>query len=306
MANIGTSIAAWSTTEASNQPDSTDSATLAGDLRALQAAVRYIYAQDTIASAATTDLGSKSSGGLTISGTTTITGFGTIAAGIVKRCVFSGALTLTYNATSLLLPGNANIVTVAGDTAEFESLGSGNWRCNWYARDSALAALSGANGDITSLTAVTALTTAAGVDVHGTNTNDAADAGYVGELITSSVAAGSAVPLTTDTVTNITSISLTAGDWDVSGTVVMAPAATTSSTIKIGGISSTSATLGALGTYSVQTSEAQVTGAISSFQPTPAFRLLISSTTTVYLLASATFTVSTMSAYGTIRARRIR
>ena len=39
---------------------------------------------------------------------------------------------LTHNATSLILPGSANITTTAGDTAEFLSLGGGNWICLNY------------------------------------------------------------------------------------------------------------------------------------------------------------------------------
>jgi hypothetical protein len=35
-------------------------------------------------------------------------------------------------------------------------------------------------------------------------------------------------------------------------------------------------------------------------------RVSLSATTTIFLVASDTFTVSTMSAYGTIRARRVR
>lgn len=153
MANILTALKNWSITEASNQPDSTDSSTITGDLRAIQAGIRYIYSQDTIASAATTDLGSKDSGSLTISGTTTITALGTVSAGIRKSVVFSGILTLTHNATSLILPGTANITTAANDRAEFESLGGGNWRCNWYVKASGQPIISplsdGDKGDIT-------------------------------------------------------------------------------------------------------------------------------------------------------------
>jgi hypothetical protein len=153
LANILPSLSGWSTTEASNQPDSTDSATITGDLRAIQACIRYVYSQDTIASAATTDLGSKDSGSLTISGTTTITALGTVSAGIRKSVVFSGILTLTHNATSLILPGTANITTAANDRAEFESLGGGNWRCNWYVKASGQPIISplsdGDKGDIT-------------------------------------------------------------------------------------------------------------------------------------------------------------
>lgn len=147
MANIQASIKGWSPTEASNQPDSTDPTTLVGDLRAIQAGIRYYFSQDTIASAATTDLGSKEAGSLTISGTTTITSLGTVSAGIKKTVVFSGALTLTHNGTSLILPGAANITTVANDRAEFESLGSGNWRCNWYHRASGVSAFGASDGD---------------------------------------------------------------------------------------------------------------------------------------------------------------
>jgi hypothetical protein len=46
--------------------------------------------------------------------------------------VFAGALTFTHNATSLILPGGANITTAAGDVAWVESLGSGNWKCLVY------------------------------------------------------------------------------------------------------------------------------------------------------------------------------
>jgi hypothetical protein len=111
-------------------------------------------AQDTIASATTCDLGSKDAESLTITGTTTITALGTVSAGIIKRVVFSGALTLTHNATSLILPSGANITTAAGDCAVFESLGSGNWRCTSYTKASGLAVVEtgvtdGDKGDIT-------------------------------------------------------------------------------------------------------------------------------------------------------------
>ena len=98
----------------------------------LMADVRTLAASDTIASASTTDLGTKDSTFLTVSGTTTITALGTVSAGIYKFIIFSGALTLTHNGTSLILPGAANITTVAGDTALFLSLGSGNWKCMFY------------------------------------------------------------------------------------------------------------------------------------------------------------------------------
>jgi hypothetical protein len=79
-----------------------------------------------LASATTTDL-STVGANVRITGTTTITGFGTAPSGVTRKLRFAAALTLTHNATSLILPGAANILTAAGDTAEAISLGSGNW-----------------------------------------------------------------------------------------------------------------------------------------------------------------------------------
>jgi hypothetical protein len=136
-ADISTDISAWSATAGSNQPDYADSVgpnNLADNLRAIQAAVRYVYSLGSAASAATVNLASVPQGSVSISGTTTITALGTVAAGITKKLIFEGILTLTHNGSSLILPGAANVTTAAGDVAEMLSLGSGNWRCVSYQR----------------------------------------------------------------------------------------------------------------------------------------------------------------------------
>lgn len=92
-----------------------------------------------VASGATTDIGAVDSHYVRITGTTTITSLGTAAAGIRRLVVFSGVLTLTHNATSLILPTGASIATEVGDTARFVSEGSGNWRCESYQRASGVA-----------------------------------------------------------------------------------------------------------------------------------------------------------------------
>lgn len=94
-----------------------------------------------IASAATTVIGVYGAGNtVTITGTTTITSLGVSTTGTIRKVVFAGALTLTYNATSLLLPGNASITTVADDTAEFVCFNGalGYWRCTSYTRRAGL------------------------------------------------------------------------------------------------------------------------------------------------------------------------
>lgn len=82
-----------------------------------------------IASASTVNIGAAKSNTIYVSGTTTITSFGTIAAGAVRTTVFTGVLTLTHNATSLVLPWGANRTTAAGDIYVWRSLGGGNWTC---------------------------------------------------------------------------------------------------------------------------------------------------------------------------------
>jgi hypothetical protein len=87
-----------------------------------------------IASAGTTDIAAATGNYVVVTGTTTITALGTAQAGAERIVRFSGALILTHNATSLILPTGANITTAAGDVAVFVSEGSGNWRCTGYLR----------------------------------------------------------------------------------------------------------------------------------------------------------------------------
>lgn len=89
-----------------------------------------------LASATTPDLSTVASNYINITGTTTITGFATEPAGFRRRLRFASALQLTHNGTSFILPGDANITTVAGDHMDVVSLGSGNWRVEAYYRHS--------------------------------------------------------------------------------------------------------------------------------------------------------------------------
>lgn len=84
-------------------------------------------AEATLASAATCDLGSLVATFLNITGTTGITSFGT-GANLYRVLRFSGALSITHNATTLILLGGANRTTANGDVGIYRSDGSGNWR----------------------------------------------------------------------------------------------------------------------------------------------------------------------------------
>lgn len=133
MADVASTLAGWSSTTNSNSPSgsTTTGSGLDDNLREIQGVlVRGLsHKGSDIASATTTDLGAVEGLMHDITGTTTITGFGTVRAGIWKIIKFEGALTLTHNATSLILPSGSNITTADGDVGIFISEGSGNWRC---------------------------------------------------------------------------------------------------------------------------------------------------------------------------------
>ncbi len=90
-----------------------------------------------IASGTTIDLSAADGNYIDITGTTAITGLGTVQAGALFALQFDGALTLTHNDTTLILWG-ADITTAAGDVALFISEGSGNFRLINYKKDNGL------------------------------------------------------------------------------------------------------------------------------------------------------------------------
>lgn len=146
--------------------------------------------------------------------------------------------------------------------------------------------------------------------IPGTATNDAASAGNIGEYISSTVLVGSAVSLTNGVEANITSISLTAGDWDVSGNIAFVAAGTTVIASLSGWISSTSATAPTIpnnGAYArwAQATTTTMPNGTPLLNVTP-IRMSLASTTTIYLSTIAGFAISTLTAYGFIGARRRR
>jgi hypothetical protein len=109
----------------------------------------------TITSATTCDIGAQPQSTLNVTGTTAITGLGSSAAvGQEKTLIFGGILTLTYDATVLIIPGALSKTTANGDVAKVVYLGSGHWRVTDYVP------IGGTN--VTSIGGVTGIVTVTG------------------------------------------------------------------------------------------------------------------------------------------------
>lgn len=143
-----------------------------------------------------------------------------------------------------------------------------------------------------------------GVQILGTSTNNDASTGYVGEIFSSVVLAAGAVAISpSGTTVNVTSITLTPGDWDIYGSAVTANSGT-ATTFGFMGISATSATLPD-GAYQTQIGGSATAGTTFGGAVSPR-RFTISSNTTYYLVCRAGFSGGTQSVFGNIYARRAR
>jgi hypothetical protein len=136
--------------------------------------------------------------------------------------------------------------------------------------------------------------------ILGTATNDNAAAGYVGEYVTATATNSS---LTSAAPGNIASISLTAGDWDVWGNNAFTYSVTNTNVME-SGVSTTTATLPA-SPLNAELAQTITAGLVPTVQA-PVQRLSFAITTTVYLVAVATFASGTLSVTGIIQARRRR
>lgn len=143
--------------------------------------------------------------------------------------------------------------------------------------------------------------------IRGTTTNDSAAAGVVGEYIFSETSATNAVVATTLTATNVTSIPLTGGDWDVWGSVSTNVGGGTVITITeayISTASSTRATPPNGGAYIFD--QQTKTGGTNSSYPVGTTIMRLAASANVYLGVFSQFSIGTNGYYGFIGARRRR
>jgi hypothetical protein len=146
--------------------------------------------------------------------------------------------------------------------------------------------------------------------LRGVTTATAPPAGMIGEELVSTVVIGSAVPLVNGAAKTVTSIVLTPGDWDVTGIGYF----TGSSATKVAYIYATLSPIdngldqdpGRSGVMPFFYTAPLLTDINQVSQDAGTSRFTVAANTTVYLVVQASFNSGTWSAFGYLRARRMR
>lgn len=205
--------------------------------------------------------------------------------------------------TSTVSTGSAPLVVAS--TTNVANLNASSLSGATFAAPGAIGGGTPSTGAFTTLSATGLVSPSSVAGIKGTTTNDSAQAGSVGEYISSTVLTGSAVLLTSGASADITSISLTAGDWDVWGNIALNIGAGTVFLTVAAWISATSATPPTLPNGGADSSWAGSTSV--AFTLLAGFtRILVSTTTTIYLSTNVTWSTAQPGAYGFIGARRVR
>lgn len=255
-----------------NSPNLTGTPTVAGYLSSALAAATYL----TQANAASTYLTQANAASTYLTITTAASTYATITNLALKANTASPTFTGTVVIPTVTVSAGTINNTVIGGTTP-------------------------AAGAFTTIVMSNSISPSPTAGIVGVITGGNANAGAVGEYVT---ATGSAVTTTSTVAANIATLSLTAGDWDVTGTVVANNAGGLVTAIAVG-ISTVTATLPAL------TSGASVnaTGFSAAGNPTyasPVVRISVSATTSVFLVTTITWSGGTTTGSGFVRARRVR
>jgi hypothetical protein len=164
---------------------------------------------------------------------------------------------------------------------------------------------------VTSDTTLSGLGTSASplavIAVNGVTDGSNAAAGDVGEYL--SIVGGS-VSLSTGVQANATSLTLTAGDWEMGGSIsVQTSGITPSVTVLMAGLNTTSATLPAAITNRARSDYNPAFAGASSTPfaaAIPIQRFNVTASTIVYLVGQGTFSAGSLTMQGAMWARRVR
>ncbi len=162
-------------------------------------------------------------------------------------------------------------------------------------------------GTIGTNNAIRADGTTGAVAIRGTTTNDSATTGFVGEVVSSAVTASPVTAPTSGDYGDLTSLSLTAGDWVVSYVLMCNPSVSTTTATFSGGISTTSGNSTSGLTFGDNWFRQNVNKSLGNASLTiSGHRMSLSGSATVYAKLSASYTGTGPEMQGRITAVRIR
>lgn len=222
--------------------------------------------------------------------------YGIAIASTLNNTILNGLGTLSPTATLHVVGGGSNIT--------LKTVGVGttiNYSIRSFQSDGTTEIFSLLDSGLATFGATTA--------IKGTGTNNNATAGNIGEEVNATQSTYTNYT-TTATYQNITSITLTAGDWDISafGSLSSNTATITTASNAIFVVSTTTAS--AAGATEGKTisyiPQAALLGTSIESTSIPPYRVSISGSTTYYLNSQSTFTIGNPQFVGGIRARRIR
>lgn len=231
----------------------------------------------------------------------TVPNGGTGLATITAHAILSG------NGTSAIAQIGAGTTgqMLLGVTGNFPAFGNNPTITGGTIDGAVIGGTTPAAGSFTTLSSTGNFTPSQTNGIVGTTTNNNANTGSVGEYVTNTA---TTVAISNSTATNVTSISLTAGDWDVTGQLQSNPAGTTTQSDVVTGISMTSGAFATLASgFNNQNSlPVNVAAGIAVNISAPITRISLSATTTVFLIGFVSYATSTLTVDGFIRARRVR
>lgn len=238
--------------------------------------------------------------GLPVAGSVSLTDGIVVAQGGTPG-VAGSAIVREATTAQVLAPATAALATETARATAAESLLAPKANAAFTGIPTVPTAAAGTN---TTQAASTAFVATSFATLLGTATNNNAPAGQVGEYLTGAAGGGA---LANGIAANATSVSLTAGDWDVHGRTVFVASGGAAPTALETGINTVSATFLATGDGGgaqllAATFNANTTNAVS----TTTTRISLAVTTTVFLVALAMFPGGAVNATGFIGARRAR
>lgn len=221
---------------------------------------------------------------------------------------FTGTVTAGATNVGAFTATGITASPISGSTGSFTTLAasstvSGTGFSTYLASPPAIGTTAAAAGKFTTLAATGLITPTSTIGIAGTAAANNPAAGSVGEYVTASRLTDLA--LTNAVITNVTSISLTAGDWDVEGWGSFVPTGGAGSYLVGVSLSASSFSIATFDGF-CQLSGPTMTSLTGCVLSTGSTRISIASTTTVYLNVSASYSTGTCAGQATIRARRVR